>query len=103
MNSTKTSMSFKIPDALKSMEEVNIIVEVIMPVEVFNGAYHFVLPTTFYPNYQQLGAVGVDSHPYAFSYIAQIRSKKRITFISKPIDAACDHSKDYKRVAMFCK
>ena len=95
-------MSFKIGN-LKQNEEINIIIHLIMPVEIYNGAYQFVLPTSFYPDYQQLGAQGIDSHPYAFSYIVQIRSTKRITFVSKPADAVCSPSKDGTRVAIFCK
>ena len=71
--------------------------------QIVNGAYQFILPTAFYPDYQQLGAQNVDSHPYEFAYSVQIKSSKKITFISKPANSNCQPSRDGCRAAIFCK
>ena len=96
------NMSFKIGN-MPANGEINIVIQLLMPLQIINGAYNFILPTAFYPDYQQLGARGVDNHPYSFSYVVQIKSTKKITFISKPMNAACSPSKDGTRAAIFCK
>ena len=52
-------------------KEINVVVQLIMPLQIVGSAYQFVLPMAFYPDYRQLGAPEqVDRYPYAFSYIA---------------------------------
>ena len=69
--------------------------------EIINGAYQFILPTAFYPDYQQLGA-NTEKHPYDFAYNVHIKSNKKITFISKPANAFCTPSKDGCRAVIIC-
>ena len=63
-------MTFKIGNLMPD-KEINVVVQLIMPLQIVGSAYQFVLPMAFYPDYRQLGAPEqVDRYPYAFSYIA---------------------------------
>ena len=94
-------MTFKVGN-LKKHSEIQIVLQIIMPLTISNGAYQFILPTTFYPDYQQLGAKKVDKHPYDFAFRAQIESTRPIDFISIPENAACKPSRDRLNAALYC-
>ena len=68
-----------------------------MPLNISGGAFRFVLPVDFYPDYSRLG-VQVDKYPFSFSYGIQLMTNKTITYISKPQDSKCEPSKDGCRV-----
>ena len=95
------TMTFKVGN-LKKHSEINIVLQIIMPLTISNGAYQFALPTTFYPDYQQLGAKNVDKHPYDFRFRAQIESTRPLDFISVPENSACIPSKDRLNAALYC-
>ena len=63
-------------------EEATLEIQLIFRVDIVMGSYKFFLPADFYPDYRNLGAKS--NLDYGFNFVLEIKSTKKITWISLP-------------------
>ena len=78
----KASVTIKLGN-LQPLQEATLSIQLIQQIEIRQGAYYFLLPLAFYPDYNR-NQVEKSAFNYDFSYSIQIKSSKKILFLSKP-------------------
>ena len=73
---------------LQPNQEATIKIQLIMQLEVVFGAFKFMLPVSFYPDYRNLGSK--QNLDYSFKMVLDIESK--LTYFSIPSNSAMKYS-----------
>ena len=68
---------------------------IVNQLEVTNGFYSFILPSSFFPEYKSQGGVD-EKYPYEFDYEVRIISQGRISTVSLPNNASIVAQNDEK-------